>query len=335
MSKSPIRVCITGAAGQIGYSLIFLVANGDMFGEDQPLILHLLDIPQMMGVLNGVVMEIEDCAFPLVKGIVATGQALEGFKDVDYAILVGSMPRREGMERKDLLKANCGIFKEQGKALNTVAKKHVKVLVVGNPANTNCLIAIASAPDLPKSNFTCLTRLDHNRALSQLSKKLNVSIEKVSNVIIWGNHSRTQYPDVTHAYVVHSDGSHQPIRKALSQSEDWLNSEFISTVQQRGGAVIAARKLSSAASAAKAITDHMHDWVFGTKNEQIISMGVYSNGEYGTQKGLVFSFPVRVKNGEYEIVKGLEVNEFSKKKLQETEDELKEEKEEASEFLKD
>jgi len=288
----------------------------------------------MMGVLNGVVMEIDDCAFPLVKGIVATASAEEAFKDVDYAILVGSMPRREGMERKDLLKANCGIFKEQGRALNTVAKKHVKVLVVGNPANTNCLIAINSAPDLPKKNFSCLTRLDHNRALAQLSKKLNAPIESVSNVIIWGNHSRTQYPDVTHAYVVKSDGSHEPIRKALSGSDEWLNTDFISTVQQRGGTVLAARKLSSAASAAKAITDHMHDWVFGTKKDQVISMGVYSSGEYGIEAGLVFSYPVVVKNGEFEIVKGLEVNEFSKKKLHETESELKEEKEEAFEFLK-
>jgi len=327
----PVKVLVTGAAGQIAYSLIFAIARGDMFGPDQPVILHLLDIPPMMTSLQGVVLEIEDTASPLVHGVVATSDLQEAFTDVQYAILVGAMPRKEGMERKDLLKANCGIFKVQGKALNDYARKDVKVLVVGNPANTNCLIAALSAPDLPKENFSCLTRLDHNRAKSQIAKRLNINVNDVHSVIIWGNHSKTQYPDVNHGFV--TGGGGEKSVKAAVGDDAWLKGEFITTIQNRGAAVIAARKLSSAASAAQAIVDHMRDWAKGTPEGEIVSMGVWSDGSYGIAKDLIYSFPVTCKNGQYTIVQGLTVDEFSRKKLVATETELKEEKEEASAYL--
>jgi len=329
--KAPVRVLITGAAGQIGYSLIFLVAQGDMFGADQPIILHLLDIAPMMEGLNGVAMEIEDCALPLVRGVIATADVKLAFEKVDYAILVGAMPRKDGMERKDLLKANCGIFKVQGKALNDYASKNVKVLVVGNPANTNALIAMSSAPDIPKHNFSCLTRLDHNRAKSQIAKRLAVPVDSVHNVIIWGNHSKTQYPDANHGFVV-KDGKKVPIRAAVND-DAWLRGEFVTTVQTRGAAVIAARKLSSAASAAKAITDHVRDWVKGTAPGEIISMGVVSDGSYGIKEGLIYSYPVTTSGGNFSIVQGLEVDQFSREKMDATSKELLEEREEALSFL--
>jgi len=327
MEKAPVRVCITGAAGQIAYSLVFKVAKGEMFGDDQPVILHLLDIAPMEGVLHGVVMELEDCAYHLLRGIVATSKPEEAFKDVEYALMVGAMPRKEGMERADLLKANCGIFKEQGKALSDFANKNVKVVVVGNPANTNALMCAVSATGLPKENFTCLTRLDQNRATGLIARRLNVDVAKVKNVAIWGNHSSTQYPDINHATV---DGN--PVRAAVSD-DTWLQTEFISTVQQRGAKVIAARKLSSAASAAQAIVDHMRDWIKGTAEGTFVSMGVYSDGSYGIPEGLVYSFPVTTSNGTYSIVKGLEIDSFSRGKLDATKAELEAEKETAFTFL--
>jgi len=331
--KQPVRVCLTGAAGQIAYSLVFPIARGEMFGADQPVIIHLLDIPQMVEALNGVDMELEDCALPLLRGVVATADPKEGFDRVDYALLVGAMPRKEGMERKDLLKANCGIFKVQGKALNDHASRNVKILVVGNPANTNCLIAALSAPDIPKENFSCLTRLDHNRAKIQIAKRINASVSNVHNVIIWGNHSKTQYPDINHAYIQGGGSATKtPVRAAVAD-DTWLQGDFIKTVQNRGAAVIAARKLSSAASAAKAIVDHMRDWVLGTPQDEIVSMGVWSDGSYGIAEGLIYSFPVTCKDGRYTIVQGLEVDNFSREKMQQTQAELVEEKEEAQSFL--
>jgi len=332
--KLPVRVVITGAAGQIGYSLVFLIAKGEMFGKDQPVILHLLDIPQMEGVLHGVVMEIEDCAYPLVKDVVATSKLEEAFRDTDYALMVGAMPRKEGMERADLLKANVGIFKEQGKALAEYARKDVKVLVVGNPANTNALICATAAKGLPKENFTCLTRLDQNRATSMIAKRLGCSVDQVHNAIIWGNHSQTQYPDINHAVVrghplPHSES---PVRASVADDE-WLQGEFITTVQQRGAKVIAARKLSSAASAAQAIVDHMRDWVKGTPEGCFVSMGVLSDGSYGVPEGLLYSFPVTTCRGTWVIVKGLEIDPFSKAKMDATTAELQVEKEQALSFL--
>jgi len=331
MSKSPVRVCITGAAGQIGYPLTFAVASGAMFGPDQPVILHLLDIEMMMGPLGGTVMEIEDCAFPLVKGALATSDLKTAFDKVDYVLMVGAMPRKEGMERKDLLKANCGIFKVQGKAINDFANRNVKVLVVGNPANTNALICSLSAPDIPKHNFSALTRLDNNRAAGLLSSRLKIPVEDIKNVIIWGNHSKTQYPDVGHGYVVRN-GKHENLKEVINDNS-FVHGEFVTTIQGRGGAVIAARKASSAGSAAKAIVDHVRDWVLGTKDGEFVSMGVWSDGSYGIKEGVIFSYPVTTKNGEYKIVEGLSVDEFSRGKLNETAAELFEEREEALSFL--
>jgi len=312
--------------------LVFAIARGEMLGPDQPIILHMLDIPQMAEALSGVVMELEDCALPLLKGVIATTELREAFEHVDYALMVGAMPRKEGMERKDLLKANCGIFKVQGRALNDFASRNVKVLVVGNPANTNALICALSAPDLPNENFTCLTRLDHNRAKIQISRRVNIEVNKVHNVVIWGNHSKTQYPDVNHAYI-EVGHERRPVRAAVGNDE-WLNAEFISTVQNRGAAVIAARKLSSAASAAKAIIDHMREWAMGTPEGEFVSMGVYSDGNpYGVRAGLIYSFPVICRDGKYKIVPGLDINDFSRHKMELTQAELLEEKEEASAFL--
>ncbi|KAN0028364.1 hypothetical protein ACTFIV_010206 [Dictyostelium citrinum] len=331
MSNEVVNVLITGAAGQIAYSLIFNVCKGDMFGPDQRIKLHLLDIPQMVDSLKGVIMEIQDGAYPLVTDVIATADLKEAFTGVHYAILVGAMPRREGMERADLLKANAAIFKVQGKALAEHANKNVKVLVVGNPANTNALIAQVSATGIPKENFTCLTRLDQNRAKTQIALKAGVNVKDVHNVIIWGNHSSTQYPDYRCGYINLSTGK-TPISTAI-KDEKWLQGEFITTVQKRGAAVIAARKLSSAASAAKAITDHMHDWVLGTAEGEYVSMGVLSDGSYGVKEGIIFSFPVKCANGKYTIVQGLQMDDFSKNLINLTTDELVSEKETAFQFL--
>jgi len=329
--SEPVRVLITGAAGQIAYSLIFLVARGDLFGPNQPINLHLLDVPFCAEALNGVVMEIQDCAFPLLQNLVATTNVAEAFDKIDYALLVGAFPRKEGMERKDLLKMNAAIFKEQGNALDKYASKNVKVVVVGNPANTNAWICMTSAPGIPKENFSALTRLDHNRAKAQIAARLKTSIQNVHNIVIWGNHSSTQYPDATHGYVT-ATSNRVPVYEAVND-QTYLQNEFISCVQQRGGAIIKARKLSSAASAAKAIVDHMRDWIVGTAEGEVISMAVHSEGSYGVEKGLIYSFPVTCKNGTYSIVQGLEIDDFSKGKMQLTEKELMEERQQASEFL--
>jgi len=326
-SKNPIRIVITGAAGQIAYSLIHQICNGDVFGKDQSVILHLLDIAPMLGVLQGVVMEIEDTSLPLVKGVVPTDSEETAFKDVDVALFVGAMPRKEGMERKDLLSANVKIFKSQGTALDKFAKKSVKVLVVGNPANTNCYILAHYAPSIPRENFTCLTRLDHNRATAQIASRLKVSPDAVKNVIIWGNHSSTQFPDVGSATVT-VNGKETPVYEAV-KDDNWLKNDFVSTVQKRGAAVIAARKLSSAMSAAKAICDHMRDWWQGTKDNEWVSLGLISDGSYDIEKGLVFSYPVQIKNGKFSIVQGLKLNDWSREMIDKTQKELVEEKNDA------
>lgn len=326
-TKDPIRIVITGAAGQIAYSLIHQICNGDVFGKDQSVILHLLDITPMMGVLQGVVMEIEDTSLPLVKGVVPTDNEEAAFKDVDVALFVGAMPRKEGMERKDLLSANVKIFKSQGTALEKFAKKSVKVLVVGNPANTNCYILAHYAPSIPRENFTCLTRLDHNRAKAQIALRLKVSPDAVKNLTIWGNHSSTQFPDVRSATVT-VNGKETPVYEAV-KDDNWLKNDFVSTVQKRGAAVIAARKLSSAMSAAKAICDHMHDWWQGTKDNESVSVGLISDGSYDVEKGLVFSYPVQIKNGKISIVQGLKLDDWSREMLDKTQKELVEEKNDA------
>lgn len=323
-----IKVLVTGAAGQIAYSLLFSLAKGDVFGQDANLHLVLLDIPPMANSLEGVCMELQDCALPILKKITPTTNVETAFTGIDYAILVGAMPRREGMERKDLLKANVKIFKEQGAALNNFAKKSVKVLVVGNPANTNCLVASTCAPSIPKENFSCLTRLDHNRAQSQIANRLGVSNSSVKNVIIWGNHSSTQYPDVNHAEV-NGKSAFESVN-----DEHWLNGDFITTVQKRGAAVIAARKLSSAMSAAKAIGDHIRDWHFGTPKDSWTSMGVYSTGLYNIPEGLIYSYPVKISaDGKYTIVEDLSINNASRERMDATAKELIEEKDMALEFI--
>ncbi|KAJ4440629.1 malate dehydrogenase, cytoplasmic [Periplaneta americana] len=324
---SPIRVVVTGAAGQIAYSLLYQIAKGDVFGADQPLILHLLDIPPMMGVLGGVVMEIMDCALPLVREVIPTADPAVAFKDVEAAFLVGAMPRKEGMERKDLLSANVKIFKVQGEALDKYAKKTVKVLVVGNPANTNALICSKYAPSIPRENFTAMTRLDQNRGCSQIADRLKVPVGQVKNVIIWGNHSATQVPDANSATVDLGSG-HVPVVEAL-KNDEWLKGEFITTVQKRGAAVIAARKMSSAMSAAKAAGDHMHDIWHGTPPGSFVSMGVISDGSYGAPNDVIFSFPVTIANKEWKIVQGLDIPSHAKPLLEATGKELLEEKTEA------
>ena len=315
--KDPVRIAITGGAGQISYSLIFRIAAGDMLGPDQPVILQLLEIPQAMDALNGVVMEVNDCAFPLVQDIVATDDPNVAFKDADFALLVGARPRGPGMERKDLLEANAAIFSLQGKALNDHASRDVKVLVVGNPANTNALIASCNAPDLDAGQFTAMTRLDHNRALTQLAQKTGKHVTDVENMIIWGNHSATQYPDLAQCKV---DG-----KAAFDLVErDWYENDFIPTVQQRGAAIIKARGASSAASAASSAIDHMRDWALGC--DGIVSMAIPSDGSYGIAEGIIYSYPVRCQGGKYEIVQGFELDAFSKEKMQATEKELREER---------
>lgn len=323
--KEPVRVAVTGAAGQISYSLLFRIASGQMLGPDQPVILQLLEIPPAMEALSGVVMELDDCAFELVQGIVATDNPDVAFKDADYALLVGSRPRGPGMERKDLLEANAQIFSVQGKSLNDHASRGVKVLVVGNPANTNCLIAQRNAPDLDPRQFTAMTRLDHNRAVTQLAQKTGAHVTDVKGLTIWGNHSATQYPDIFHATVAGKDASGLV-------DQDWIESDFIPTVQQRGAAIIKARGLSSAASAANAAIEHVHDWALGTGGETV-SMAVYSDGSYGIEEGLIYSFPCTCENGEWTIVQGQDINEFSQGKMTDTETELKEERDAVAELL--
>ncbi len=322
--KDPVRVTVTGAAGQIGYALLFRIASGEMLGKDQPVILQLLEIPPALGALQGVIMEIEDCAFPLVQGFVATSDANEGFKDTDYALLVGSRPRSKGMERKDLLEANAAIFSVQGKAINDSASRDVKVLVVGNPANTNSLIAQRNAPDIDPRQFTAMTRLDHNRAEAQLAAKTGKHVTDVSGLCIWGNHSATQYPDLHEASV-----AGKPALDLVDQS--WYEKDFIPAVQQRGAAIIEARGASSAASAANAAIDHMRDWALG--GDEVVSMGVYSDGSYGIAEGLIYSFPVRAGNGKWEIVQGRDINDFSRAKMKATEQELIEERDAVAHLL--
>ena len=324
--KTPVRVAVTGAAGQIGYSLLFRIASGAMLGADQPVILHLLEITPALKALNGVVMELEDCAFPLLAGVVQTDDASVAFKDVNYALLVGSMPRKQGMERGDLLAANGGIFRPQGQALSDHAARDVKVLVVGNPANTNALIAMNNAPKLDNKQFTAMTRLDHNRALSQLAAKTGKPIASLSKMTIWGNHSSTQYPDLFHAEV-------EGVSAAKSINDQaWLEGTFIPTVAKRGAAIIEARGLSSAASAANAAIDHMRDWALGTKPGDWVSMGIPSDGSYGIPTGLMYSFPVTCKDGVYSIVQGLEIDAFSRAKMDATAAELIEERDAVKEL---
>jgi malate dehydrogenase len=319
MSKKPKRVVITGAAGQIGYSLLFRIAAGDMLGDDQPVILQLVDIPPAMKAVDGVMMELEDCAFPLLAGMESSDDPAAGFKDADVALLVGARPRSKGMLRKDLLEANGGIFIGQGKALNSVASRNIKVLVVGNPANTNCYIAMKNAPDLDSSCFTAMVRLDQNRAMSQVATKTGRPVTDVKKVTIWGNHSATQYPDLFNAEI---DGKSVA---AIIDDQSWIEDDFIPTVQQRGKAIIDARGLSSAASAANAAIDHIHDWALGTPEGDWVSMAVPSDGSYGVPEGIVYGFPCICKEGNWSIVQGLEINDFSRAKMDATAGELQEE----------
>jgi len=329
MPKAPIRVAVTGAAGQIGYSLLFRIANGDLLGKDQPVILQLLEIPdeKAQKALKGVMMELEDCAFPLLAGMIPASDPMVAFKDVAVALLVGARPRGPGMERKDLLEANGKIFAPQGQALDRVAERNVKVLVVGNPANTNCLIAMKNAPSLKPSQFTGMMRLDHNRAVSQLAQKAQKPVTSIRKVTVWGNHSATQYPDVFQA---EADG-----KKIWPQINDqaWLENTLIPTVQKRGAAVIDARGLSSAASAANAAIDHVRDWISGSRDGDWVTMGVPSDGSYGIPEGVIYGYPVTTRNGSYQVVKGIEVSEFSRKRMDATLKELHEERDSVRQLL--
>jgi malate dehydrogenase len=319
LMKAPVRVAVTGAAGQIGYSLLYRIAHGDMLGSDQPIILQLLDLPSGMKAMEGVVMELHDCAFPLLQDVIFTDNPNVAFKDADYALLVGARPRSKGMERADLLMANAEIFSVQGKALNDHASRNVKVLVVGNPANTNALITQKNAPDLNPRNIHAMMRLDHNRALAQLALKTDTPLREVNNVIIWGNHSALQYPDLFHATVAGQSAS-------TLVDQHWIENTFIPTVQKRGAAVIEARGLSSAASAANAAIDHMRDWALGTPKGTWVSMGVPSDGSYGIPEGVVFGYPCYTEKGEYHIVQGLDLNEFSQERIAQVHQELLEER---------
>ncbi|MEW8508227.1 MAG: malate dehydrogenase [Candidatus Thiodiazotropha sp.] len=317
--KSAVKVTITGAAGHIGYALVFRIASGAMFGPDQPVILKLLEIPQSMPSLRGVGMELEDCAFPLLHDIVMTDNPEIGFRDSDYAILIGAKPRGKGMERKDLITENAKIFSHQGKAINDHASRGIKVLVVGNPANTNALIAASNAPDLDKRQFTAMTRLDHNRAIGQLAIKTNSPVADIKRVTVWGNHSSTQFPHIDNCEI-----SGKPVYDLVSQ--DWAIDHFIPRVQRRGAEIIEARGLSSAASAADAIVDHMHDWALGTPDGDWVSMAIPTDGSYGIEEGIVFSYPVTCKDGNYEIVQGLELDDFSMSRIRASQQELLEER---------
>ena len=322
--QDPVSVTVTGAAGQIGYALLFRIAAGEMFGEEQPIILRLLEIPPAMNALRGVVMELDDCAFPLVRDIVVTDQPESAFEGTDYALLVGSRPRGPGMERKELIEVNAEIFLVQGKALNDHASKDVKVLVVGNPANTNCLIAMSNAPDIDFRQFTAMTRLDHNRAIAQLSRKASAPVEEIKTLAIWGNHSTTMFPDITAATV-----SGERAMDLVDMA--WYQNDFIPAIQQRGAKIIDARGSSSAASAANAAIDHMRDWVTGT--DSIVSIGVFGEGAYDTEDGLIFSFPCTCKDGSWDIVSDWELNEFCREKITVTEQELIEERDAISHLL--
>ena len=324
--KQALNVAITGAAGQIGYALAFRVASGAMLGADQPLNLHLLEISAALPALSGVLMELQDCAFPTLNTVVATDDAKVAFRDCDVALLVGARPRGPGMERKDLLRANAQIFSAQGRALDEVARRSVHVLVVGNPANTNALIASHNAPGIDRRRFTAMTRLDHNRALSQLAEKTGCHVNDVRRVIIWGNHSATQYPDISHALV-----KGKPAKGLVDRP--WLEQHFIPTVQQRGAAVIKARGASSAASAASAAIDHVRLWMSGTSQDDWTSMAVPADGSYGIAEGVVYSYPVTCQGGDYQIVQGLSIDEFSRTRMQTTEAELREEREGVKELL--
>ena len=322
MSKPPVRVTVTGAAGQIGYSLLFRIASGDMLGKDQPVLLQMLEIPdeKAQKALKGVMMELDDCAFPLLAGMVATSDPMVAFKDAEVALLVGARPRGPGMERKDLLEANGKIFGPQGKALNEVASRKVKVLVVGNPANTNALIAIKNAPSLPRTQFTAMMRLDHNRSLSQIGAKIGKPVTSLTKMTVWGNHSATQYPDLFQA---EADGKKL---WPMINDQEWLEKTFIPTVQKRGAAIIEARGLSSAASAAGAAIDHIHTWVSGTPEGNWVTMGIPSDGSYDIPEGVIFGYPVTCRNGAYDIVKGIDISEFSRSRINATLKELHEER---------
>ena len=324
--KQAVRVTVTGAAGQIGYALVFHIASGAMLGEDHPVILQMLDIAPAMDALNGVKMELEDCAFPLLEGIVCTDDPDVGFKDTDYALLVGARPRGPGMERKDLLEANAAIFSVQGKAINDNASKNIKVLVVGNPANTNALITQRNAPDIDPRNFTAMMRLDHNRAKTQIAQKTGKTVNDVSNMTVWGNHSATQYPDLFNTKV-----SGEAAIGLVDQQ--WYEDDFIPTVQQRGAAIIKARGASSAASAANAAIGHVRNWALGTDGDDWVSMGVYSDGSYGITEGLIYSFPCRCSDGEWSIVQDLEVGDFSRARMEATQQELTEERDAVQHLL--
>ena len=317
--KTPKRIAVSGAAGQIGYAILFRIAQGDLLGEDQPVILHLLEVPGAIDALHGVQMELDDCAFPLLDNIIVTSDLEVAFRDVDYAFLVGAKPRGPGMERKDLINDNGQIFAPQGNAINEYASRDVKVLVVGNPANTNCLIAMSNAPDLNPRQFTAMTRLDQNRAVSLLAHQCDVSVNDINHVTIWGNHSSTQYPDISHATV-----RTQPAIDLVS--DDWIQNQFIPTVQQRGAAIIKARNSSSAASAASAALDHMRDWVRGNAAQNWCSMAIPSDGSYGISEGIIYSFPVICENADYQIIQDLDINEFSQIRMTLSEKELLEER---------
>jgi malate dehydrogenase len=325
--NKPVRVAVTGAAGQISYSLLFRIASGEMLGKDQPVILQLLELPQSMKTLEGVVMELEDCAFPLLQGIEYSDDPKVAFKDIDYGLLVGARPRTAGMERADLLTVNANIFKDQGAALNAVAKRSVKILVVGNPANTNALITQHYAPEIPAQHIHAMMRLDHNRALSQIANQVKCPVRDVRNVTIWGNHSTTQYPDLFHA-----TAEKKPVAEIVAK--DWIENTFIPTVQKRGAAVIAARGASSAASAANAALDHMHNWALGTPEDTWVSMGVPSDGSYDIAPGVVFGYPCYCSNGEYKIVQNLALSDFIKKMIQQSYQELLQEREALASLLK-
>ncbi len=325
--KAPVRITITGAAGQIGYATIFRVANGDMLGPDQPVILQLLDLPQALPMLRGVMMELEDCAFPLLQQIIITDDSKVAFRDTEIAMLIGARPRGKGMERKDLIEANGAIFSVQGKLLNEYAARHVKVLVVGNPANTNALIAMRNAPDLDPHNFTAMMRLDHNRAIAQVAQKLFQPIRDIKKMVVWGNHSGTQYPDLDHAEI-----RGRMVRDILPD-QSWVESEFIPTVQKRGAAVIEARGLSSAASAANSAVTHIHDWMLRSHHNDWVTMSVPSDGSYDIPEGVIYGFPVTCKNGQYKIVQGLPISELGRKHMLESHQELLTEREHVKNLL--
>ena len=324
--KNAVRVTVTGAAGQISYALLFRIASGDMLGKDQPIILQLLEITPAMNALKGVAMELDDCAFPLLQEIITSDDPNVAFKDTDYALLVGARPRGPGMERKDLLEANAAIFSVQGKAIDSVANKNIKVLVVGNPANTNSLIAQRNAPSINPRQFTAMTRLDHNRAMTQLAQQTGTHVTDITKMTIWGNHSATQYPDISQTTVKAKPAADQV-------DESWYKDTFIPEVQQRGAAIIEARGASSAASAANAAICHIRDWALGTPDGDWVSMGIHSDGSYGIEKGLIYSFPVTCKNGDFEIVQGLEISDFSRERMTATQTELCEERDAISDLL--